>query len=60
MAHDDDEIVIDAEAISFIEEKEREEGLSLAKFEIIEYFFEWLKEQPPSYKVWFLKKVLHE
>lgn len=57
---DSDQIMVPPEAIAFIEDRELEEGCSLAKFEIVEYFFEWLKKQPTTFKVMFLKQALKD
>lgn len=53
-----DEIKISAEAIEYIESKEGTTGL--AKYEIIEYFFDWLKDQPRANQAEFLKEALSE
>jgi len=42
----------------YIEQEEAGETAPLSKFEIVELFFEWLKKQPPSYQMSFLKKAL--
>ena len=55
---DTDIILIAPEAIAYIEQEEAGETASLSKFEIVELFFEWLKKQPPSYQMSFLKKAL--
>lgn len=55
-----DAILIDPEALEYIEAVEQAEGAPLSKFEIIEYFFEWLKTQPRSYQVKFLREALSE
>lgn len=57
---DSDKIIIDPDALAFIEDKEQEEGYPLAKFEVIEFFFEWLKVQSPSYKVQFIKLAIYD
>ena len=56
---DSDAILIPAEAIAYIEQRETAEG-SLVKFEVVEYFFEWLKQQPKTYQVKFLREALSE
>lgn len=55
-----DSILVDPEAIDYINEKEEEEGSALFKFQIIEYFFEWLKKQPMTKQVEFLKEALSD
>ena len=55
---DTDIILIAPEAIAYIEQEEAGETAPLSKFEIVELFFEWLKKQPPSYQMSFLKKAL--
>lgn len=52
-----DQILIPAEAIEYIEKVESKEG-SLAKFEVVELFFEWLQKQPRADQADFLKKAL--
>ena len=52
-----DQIFIPAEAIEYLEKVESKEG-SLAKFEIIELFFEWLQHQPRADQADFLRKAL--
>ena len=54
-----DVILIDPEAIAYIEAMEEKEG-PLSKFEIIELFFEWLKTQPRPYQVKFLREALND
>lgn len=56
--NDTDNILVDPDSIAYIEEKEAEEGCALAKFQIIEYFFEWLKQQPKPQQVDFLREAL--
>lgn len=53
--NDTDNILVDPEAIAYIESKE---GSGLAKFEVIELFFEWLKTQPRAKQVEFLREAL--
>ncbi len=55
-----DTILIDPAAIEYISNKEIEEGTPLLKFQIIEYYFEWLSKQPPSYQMQFLREALRE
>jgi hypothetical protein len=55
-----DTILIDSEAIAYIEAAETAEGTPLAKCEIVEYFFDWLKIQPRKYQLLFLKEALSE
>lgn len=55
-----DIIYISPKAITFIEEKEKENGIYLSKFEIIENFFEWLKREPINYQVSFLREALSD
>lgn len=55
---DTDAILIDPAAIEFIEKKEQEEGSPLAKFQVIEFFFEWLKQQPAQKQMEFLREAL--
>ena len=49
-----DKILVDPEAILYIEKIENLEKLPLSKFEIIEHFFDWLKESPKKYQLEFL------
>ncbi len=56
--NDTDTILVDPDAIDYINNKEIEEGSSLFKFQIIEYFFEWLKKQPINKQVSFIKEAL--
>ena len=53
-----DEFLVDPEAIRHLEDIERKEGLPLSKVEIIEYFFEWLRNQPKGKQYPFLLEVL--
>ncbi len=55
-----DEILIDPEALEYIERFEVEGKPTLSKFEVIEYFFEWLKKQTPTYQVKFLREAISE
>ena len=55
-----DDILIDPGAITFIEKREEENGIYLSKFEIVEYFFEWLKKQPRPYQVDFIREALSD
>ena len=55
-----DEIKIDPEAIEYIEIIERLEGIGLAKCEVIEHFFDWLKDQPRVNQAEFLREALSE
>jgi len=55
-----DAFLISHKALSYIEQKEQAEGLPLAKIEVIEYFFEWLREQPLKFQVSFLRKALSD
>lgn len=55
---DTDAILIDAIAIEYIENKELEEGVPLSKFQVIEYFFEWLQLQPVVKQMEFLREAL--
>ncbi len=55
---DTDVILIDPDAITYIDEKEKEEGTPLLKFQVIEYFFEWLKTQPATKQMEFLREAL--
>lgn len=57
---EDDQVIVPPEAIAFIEDKELEEGCAFIKFEVIEYFFEWLRKQPPTFKAAFLKQALKD
>lgn len=57
---DTDTIVIPAEAVAFIERREQREAAPLAKYEVIEFFFEWLRHQAPAYQVAFLRLALSE
>lgn len=56
--NDTDRILLDPEAIEYIEKKENEGGFPLLKFQIVEYFFEWLKDQPKAKQVEFLREAL--
>jgi hypothetical protein len=56
---DSDEIIVPAESIEYIEKMEKYDG-SLAKFEVIELFFEWLKLQPRKDQIIFLREALSE
>ncbi len=58
--NDTDSILVDPDAIEYINTKEAEEGTPLFKFQIIEYFFEWLKKQPRNKQVEFLKEALSD
>lgn len=58
--NDTDSILVDPDAIDYINSKEIEEGSPLFKFQVIEYFFEWLKKQPRSKQVEFLKEALSD
>ena len=55
-----DAILVSPEAIKYIEQVEKSEGTALSKFEIIEHFFEWLKQQPSPEQVSFLREALSE
>ncbi len=55
-----DDILLDPEAIDYIEKKEQEEGVSLSKFQVIEYFFEWLKTQSQVKQLTFLREALSD
>jgi len=55
-----DEILIPPEALEYIERFELAGGSTLSNFEVIEYFFEWLKDQPPAYQVKFLREAMSE
>ena len=55
-----DAILIAPEAIAYIEEMELQEGAALSKFEVVEFFFEWLKTQPRGYQVGFLREAVSE
>ncbi len=52
-----DDILVDPEAIAYIERVQEQQG-DLSKFEIIEYFFEWLKTQPRPQQIQFLREAL--
>jgi len=54
---DTDDIIIPYEALEKIEEANDKNGL-LLHFEVIELFFDWLKEQPPEEIVRFLREAL--
>ena len=56
--NDTDAILLDPEAIAYIEKKEREVGVPLSKFQVIEFFFEWLKVQPQVKQLEFLREAL--
>jgi len=53
-----DVILVDPAAIKYIEQMETSAPLS--KFEVIEFFFEWLKAQPRTYQVQFLREALSD
>lgn len=55
-----DAILIDPAAIDYISKKEIEEGTPLLKFQVVEYFFEWLSQQPSQYQMQFLREALRE
>jgi hypothetical protein len=55
-----DAILVDPAAIEYIAKKELEEGSPLLKFQVIEYFFEWLSKQPAQYQMQFLREALRE
>lgn len=55
-----DAILVDPEAIAYIERAEEAERLILSKFEVIEYFFEWLKRQPRGQQIEFIREALSE
>lgn len=55
-----DEILIPAEALEYIEKAESAESSRLSKFEVIELFFEWLKDQPSAYQMKFLREALSD
>lgn len=57
---DTDAILVDPEAIAYIEKKETEEGVPLSKFQVVEYFFEWLKTQTQARQVEFLREALRD
>lgn len=58
--NDTDAILVDPEAIAYIEKKEQEEGVALSKFQIIEFFFEWMKTQSISKQLLFLREALRD
>lgn len=58
MPDTDDKFLIPVEAIEYIDEIENKEKTNLAKVEVIEYFFKWLKQKPHSEQVEILKEVL--
>ncbi len=58
--NDTDAILVDPEAIEYIEKKEKEEGVALSKFQVVEYFFEWLQKQPAAKRLAFLREALNE
>lgn len=57
---DTDAILVDPEAIAYIEAKETEEGVALSKFQVVEFFFEWLKKQPQAKQLLFLREALRD
>lgn len=57
---DTDTIFIPADAIAYIEQKETAAGVYLSKFEIIEFFFDWIREQPKTTQVDFLRKAISD
>ena len=56
---DTDDVIIPYEALEKIEQADDKSG-PLLHFEVIEVFFEWLKEQPPEVIVGFLREALNK
>jgi len=55
-----DAILIAPEAVAYMERIEAVEKSPLSKFEVVELFFDWLKEQPRSYQMEFLREALSD
>jgi hypothetical protein len=55
-----DAFLVPADALAYIELKEEADGLPLAKVEVLEYFFEWLRLQPAVEQISLLRNVLKD